>query len=85
MDLQRHAEGLGLDVERFWDEVRRREYAPRVAEDVASADLSGVSGTPGFFINGRRYQGAYDVPTLTAAVRAAHRRARLAEVAAAAT
>jgi len=81
VDLRRYAEELGLDVERFWDEVRRREYASRVAEDVASADLSGVSGTPSFFINGRRFQGAYDVASLTAAVRAAHRRARLAEVA----
>ena len=49
----------------------------RVAEDVASADTSGVSGTPSFFINGRRYQGAYDIATLTAAVQAARRRARL--------
>jgi Na+/H+ antiporter NhaA len=80
-DLRRYAEELGLDVERFWDELRRREYAPRVGEDVASADLSGVSGTPSFFINGRRHQGAYDIPTLTAAVRAAARRARLAAIA----
>ena len=59
------------------------EYAPRVAEDVASADASGVSGTPSFFINGRRHQGAYDIDTLTAAVKAALRRARLLEKAAA--
>ena len=62
---------------RFWDELRRHEHAPRVAEDVASADASGVSGTPSFFINGRRHQGAYDVETLTQAVQAARRRARL--------
>jgi Na+/H+ antiporter NhaA len=78
-DLRRHAEELGLDVERFWDELRRREYAERVAGDVASADTSGVAGTPSFFINGRRHQGAYDVETLTAAVRAARARARLME------
>jgi protein-disulfide isomerase len=30
-----------------------------------------VSGTPTFFINGRRHHGAYDVETLTAAVKAA--------------
>jgi Na+/H+ antiporter NhaA len=75
-DLKRHAEALGLDVERFWDELRRREHAERVAEDVASADTSGVAGTPSFFINGRRHHGAYDVATLSAAVRAA--RARIA-------
>jgi Na+/H+ antiporter NhaA len=76
-DIGRHAEELGLDVERFWDELRRHEHAPRVVEDVASADASGVSGTPTFFINGRRYQGAYDIDTLTEAVRAASNRARL--------
>jgi Na+/H+ antiporter NhaA len=74
-DLKRHAEGLGLDVERFWDELRRREYEERVAEDVASADASGVAGTPSFFINGQRHHGAYDVDTLSAAVRAARKRA----------
>ena len=74
---RRHAEELGLDVERFWEELRHHEHAPRVAEDVASADASGVSGTPTFFINGRRHHGAYDIDTLTVAVRAARRRAGL--------
>jgi protein-disulfide isomerase len=73
--LRRYPEELGLDAERFWEEVRRREYAPRVAEDVASADASGVTGTPSFFINGRRHQGAYDADTLAAEVRAARGRA----------
>jgi Na+/H+ antiporter NhaA/predicted DsbA family dithiol-disulfide isomerase len=73
-DPERHAEELGLDVDRFRDEMRRRVYAPRVAEDVASADESGVAGTPGFFINGRRHRGAYDVETLTRLVRAARSR-----------
>jgi Na+/H+ antiporter NhaA len=76
-DVGRIATELGLDVERFWDELRRHVYAPRVAEDVRSADESGVSGTPSFFINGRRYQGAYDIDTLTTAVSAARNRARL--------
>ena len=76
-DLGRLAEELGLDVERFWSEIRGHEHAPRVAEDVASADASGVSGTPTFFINGRRHQGTYDIDTLSAAVRAARGRARL--------
>ncbi len=76
-DLARYAEQLGLDVERFTDELRRREYAARVSEDVASADESGVSGTPTFFINGRRHYGVYDIETLTSAVRAAKNRAQL--------
>jgi Na+/H+ antiporter NhaA len=74
-DLVRHAEAIGLDVERFSDELRRRVYAPRIAEDVASADASGVAGTPTFFINGRRHYGAYDLETLTETVKAASTRA----------
>jgi protein-disulfide isomerase len=59
--------------------LRSREGAARVAEDVDSADLSGVSGTPTFFINGRRHYGAYDIETLTSAVQAARARAALGE------
>ena len=50
----------------------------RIAEDVESADLSGVSGTPTFFVNGRRHYGVYDIDTLTQAVRSAKRRAAVA-------
>ncbi len=78
-DLGRYAAELGLDLERFWDELRRREHAERVADDVATADASGVAGTPSFFINGRRHRGAYDIDTLTAAVRTAAWRARLGD------
>ena len=74
-DLIAYAEQLGLDVDRFADDVRERVGAARVADDVDSADLSGVSGTPTFFVNGRRHYGAYDIASLSAAVRAAGARA----------
>ncbi len=70
-DLVGYARTLGLDVDRFADDLRRHAGASRIAEDVDSADLSGVSGTPTFFLNGRRHHGAYDIGTLSAAVRAA--------------
>jgi protein-disulfide isomerase len=69
---------LGLDTERFRDDLDRREGAGRIAEDVDGADRSGVSGTPTFFVNGRRHHGAYDVATLTQAVRLAKARASMA-------
>jgi Na+/H+ antiporter NhaA len=69
-ELYRYAEELGLNVERFSEELRTREHARRVAGDVESADQSGVAGTPTFFINGRRHHGAYDVVTLSNLVRA---------------
>jgi Na+/H+ antiporter NhaA len=76
-DLTGYAERLGLDANRFEDDLRRHAGAAQIAEDVDSADLSGVSGTPTFFINERRHQGAYDVATLAAAVRAARARASI--------
>jgi protein-disulfide isomerase len=78
-DLGRNGEELDLDMDRFWDELRGRDHAERVAEDVASADASGVAGTPTFFINGRRHQGAYDIEALTNAVRRAKGRAALVQ------
>jgi Na+/H+ antiporter NhaA len=76
-DLVRYAENLGLDIERFREGLRRRVGGAQITEDVDSADLSGVSGTPTFFVNGRRHHGAYDIDALSAAVRAARARAAI--------
>jgi len=70
-DLIQYATDLGLNTERFTEDLRKHTGAARVAEDVDSADLSSVSGTPTFFINGKRHYGAYDIGTLSEAVRAA--------------
>jgi protein-disulfide isomerase len=70
-DISRYAEELQLDLERFERELRERAHKKRVSADVSSADASGVSGTPSFFVNGRRHHGAYDLKTLTQAVKAA--------------
>jgi Na+/H+ antiporter NhaA len=75
-DLIGYAGQIGLDVDRFSDDLENHVGAARIAEDVDGADLSGVSGTPTFFVNGRRHYGAYDIDTLKRAVRAA--RARVA-------
>jgi protein-disulfide isomerase len=73
-DLIRYAAELGLDAERFTRDLRDHAGEAKIAADVDSADLSGVSGTPTFFINGRRHHGAYDISTLSDAVRAARER-----------
>ena len=70
-DLLAYARQLGLDQDRFVGDLDSRRFALRVARDVESADASGVAGTPTFFINGRRHDGAYDLASLTAAVRVA--------------
>ncbi|MEV6283125.1 Na+/H+ antiporter NhaA [Kribbella sp. NPDC051770] len=79
-DLMRYAKQLGLDDDRIHDEVKRHVAAGRVARDVETADLSGVSGTPTFFINGQRHYGAYDIETLTKAIKTARARAMVAEM-----
>ena len=76
-DLLRYAAELGLDTERFAEDLRGHVGAAQVAEDVDSADLSAVSGTPTFFINDKRHHGAYDIATLSAAVRDARARATI--------
>jgi Na+/H+ antiporter NhaA len=76
-DLMGYAEQLGLDIERFSNDLREHEGAAQIAEDVDSADISGVSGTPTFFINGQRHYGAYDIDTLSKAVVTAGARATI--------
>jgi protein-disulfide isomerase len=67
-DLRAYAQRIGLDLERFDKELAEHVHAPRVREDFMSGVRSGVNGTPTFFINGARYDDAYDVETLLAAL-----------------
>jgi predicted DsbA family dithiol-disulfide isomerase len=70
-DLVAHAEALGLDIERFLDDIGDETTDRRVRDDVASAEASGVTGTPTFFIGGVRHTGPHDAETLAARLRAA--------------
>jgi Na+/H+ antiporter NhaA len=73
-DLLGYADSLGLDTSRFLSDLRGQAGAERVRQDTDSADLSGVSGTPTFFVNGQRHYGAYDIESLTRAVKLAKAR-----------
>ncbi|MEP7018937.1 MAG: Na+/H+ antiporter NhaA [Actinomycetota bacterium] len=76
-DLVGYAQQLDLDVALFTNDLHQHFGASRVAQDVDSADLGGVSGTPTFFINGRRHHGAFDIQTLSNAVRLARAKAAI--------
>ena len=61
--------GAGVEtLEEFAKDIHERRHAARVERDVVSADESGAVGTPTFFVNGRRHQGAFDLKSLTAAM-----------------
>jgi protein-disulfide isomerase len=52
------AKNLGLDVGRFEADYRSAAVAIEVAQDMNEARRLGVTGTPGFFVNGRFSSGA---------------------------
>jgi protein-disulfide isomerase len=69
-DLVAYAGELGLDVDRFADDLQAGRLATRVRRDVASAEASGARGTPTFFVGDRRHIGQYDTETLAAELEA---------------
>lgn len=69
-DLLAQARDLGLDEKRFATELDDEAHAQRVQRDVDSGEASGVTGTPGFFANGRFHGGAFDAGSLIEAVEA---------------
>src|SRR5258705_3899159 len=66
--LVEFAERLGLDTMRFTRELQTHAHHERVREDFASGVRSGVNGTPGFFINGYRYDGSWEFGPLLEAL-----------------
>ena len=62
------ARSLGLDAERVASELEAGAHAPRVQRDVDSGEASGVTATPGFFVNGRLHEGSFDASSLIAAL-----------------
>jgi len=66
--LVQYAAEIGLDVERFKQELEDGIYKERVTEDFQSGVQSGVSGTPTFFINEEHYDGGWDLESLLEAI-----------------
>src|SRR5437879_232236 len=62
------AKKMGLDLEKFGNEIKEGLVAKRIKEDRQSGIRSGVNGTPTFYINGIRYDGSPDYESLLAAL-----------------
>jgi len=67
-DLAGYAADLGLDVEEFLRALGDERLEARVRRDLASAEASGVRGTPTFFVGETRHEGAHDARTLIEAL-----------------
>ncbi len=57
--LKKWAVDLGLDAGQFNECLDSEKYGEEVDKDFADGQSYGVSGTPAFFINGRRISGAH--------------------------
>ena len=66
--LVRLAEELGLDTERFERDLAEHTHAGRVREDFLSGVRSGANGSPAFYLNDVRYDGAWDLDSLAAEI-----------------
>jgi len=66
--LLSYAEALDLDVDQFTRDLQEHRFLDRVRRDFMDAVRSGVNGTPTFFINGVRHNGAYTFDALLAAI-----------------
>lgn len=70
-DLFGYAEQLGLDLDRFADDLTSPDVLRRVQDDRLDAEVMDLHSTPTFFINGVRHIGPYDSASLIRALEAA--------------
>jgi protein-disulfide isomerase len=61
--------GLGLPEAAMRNALETGQYRSKVRNDFMGGIRSGVNGTPAFFINGLRHDGAYDYASLMAGIR----------------
>jgi len=76
-DLKQYAKEVGLDMAQFEKDLADPGKKKRVDEDMAEARLLGVTGTPGFFVNGRFLNGAKPFPEFAKVINAELQRLNL--------
>ncbi len=54
-----YAKKIGLELDRFSEDIQKESLSERVESDFESGVRSGVNGTPGLFINGLKYNGPW--------------------------
>jgi protein-disulfide isomerase len=66
--LEKAATAVGLDLTRFRAALEGKAAEPRIRRDQAAVTALGASGTPAFFINGRKLSGAQPFESFRAIV-----------------
>jgi len=64
--LATYADQLGLDMDRFLNDLKEGVYKSRIRHDFQTGVMSGVNGTPSLYIQGTRYDGPLDERNLIA-------------------
>ena len=78
-DIYRYANAIGLDIEKFDDDVRVHptKVLHRVQDDAQDAEVMDLNSTPTFFVNGKRHKGPWDSASLIRALEAGKSLGRL--------
>jgi protein-disulfide isomerase len=63
-DLADYAEAIGLDMDRFTADMASGVHLPAIRADREAGEAAGITGTPGWLIDGRLYTGFYDLDAL---------------------
>src|SRR3989441_4936899 len=63
-----YARRLGLDIQKFQRDLSQHTFLPRIKEDFEGGVRSGVNGTPTFYVNGIRHDGAPTAEELVSAL-----------------
>jgi predicted DsbA family dithiol-disulfide isomerase len=69
-DVYQYADEIGLDIEKFDEDLHSPRVLHRVLDDAQDAELMDLNSTPTFFVNGRRHQGPWDAASLIRALEA---------------
>jgi protein-disulfide isomerase len=59
-DLISYAGEIGLNMDRFRRDIQSEVLASKIEADLEGGELSGVTGTPNFYINGEKYDGDWE-------------------------
>ncbi len=60
-----YAKKIGLDMNKFTTDVDSHKFQQAVHNEELQGEIAGVEGTPTFYINGKRYNGVFDVSSVS--------------------